>query len=126
MVANFIDDGAGTTYGVIGGGQNNYIQPGTNHSSIFSGNGNNVSGSCSSILGGSGNNDNGNPWTGIFGNAVNGLALAAGLGGFFVNELVIQNIPVITAGTFFTMKPGELYTTAPSGSGFMLSPLFIA
>ena len=123
---NIDDTGATTCYGVIGGGYQNFIGAGTNHASIFSGYNNQVSGSCSSILGGENNNDNGNPYTGIFGTGVNGLPLAAGNGGFFVNEMVIQNIPVITAATFFTLLPGEVYTTGPVGSPFMGRPLFIA
>lgn len=97
--------GAATTFGSIGSGQNNYIVPGTNHASIFGGQNNQVSGNCSAILGGSGNTDGGNPFVGIFGNGVVGLPLIGGNGVFFVNELVIQNIPVITAGTFLQCYP---------------------
>ena len=90
---NFINNtGFATTYGVIGGGQGNCIFPGTNHSSIFSGNGNCVSGSCSSILGGSGNSDGGFNYVGIFGQNVTGVIPNA----FHAENFVGQNMPLYT------------------------------
>jgi len=126
--ANCIDTGGApgaTTYGTIGGGESNTIHAGTNHSSIFGGSNNQVSGNCSAILGGINNNDGGYPYTGIFGVGVTGLPLAAGNGGFFVNELVIQNIPVITALTYSSLQAGELYTDTPPGLGYKMSRVYI-
>lgn len=115
-----------TFYNYLGGGRNNILAAGAIFGSIFSGDNNTVSGAHSPILGGLNNNDNGNACVGIYGTGVNGLALIGGFGGFFVNELVIQNIPVVTAGTYGSMQLGQVYTTVPPGSGFAMSPLFIA
>jgi len=111
---NCIDStGAATTYGVIGG---NCVFPGTNHASIFGGNGNKVSGSCSAILGGSGNSDGGFNNVFIAGSgitAVNGSCL-------YINGLNANLIPYFPSiappnGTVFAMP----FNTAPS---FALSP----
>jgi hypothetical protein len=123
---NHIDaTGAATTYGVIGGGQNNMVAAGTNHSSIFGGDGNNVSGSCSTILGGSGNNDGGFAYAGIFGQAVTGVMNNA----LHIEELVIQNIPVDTtatgSGPYALLPIGALYTTAAPLAGFKMRTIYI-
>jgi hypothetical protein len=95
-----------TTYGVLGGGQNNIVCASTNHSSIFSGFNNKVSGSCSSILGGANNCDNGFNYVGIFGcNVVGALNNA-----FHVNQLIAQNIQ---AGNALTCAPPASLATIP-------------
>ncbi len=98
---NFIDNtGAATSYAVIGGGQNNCVFPGTNHSSIFSGNGNCVADSCSSILGGANNTiPAGFPNAHIVGS---GIVLNAGTVGnpnsLHVNGLWANGIPAYPTG----------------------------
>ncbi len=99
---NCIDDStAATAYGVIGGGFENCICAGTNHSSIFSGNGNCVWGSCSSVLGGSGNCDGGFDYVGIFGQGITGVCSA-----FHANNFVAQNMPTTPGG-----PSGSFYKT---------------
>ena len=105
---NCIDDtGAQSCYGIIGNGLNNKICAGTNHSSIFSGNGNTVAGSCSSILGGSGNSDGGFNYVGIFGQ---GITANAG-NTFFVEGLNACSIPHIIGGV--GALPGQIYWDVP-------------
>ena len=82
------------SFGIIGRGQPNKVFTGTNHSSIFSGQNNTVSGSCSAILGGSGNNDNGFNYVGIFGQNVTGVINNA----FHAENLVAQNMPLYMGG----------------------------
>ncbi len=111
--------------GIIGGGQNNCVFPGTNHSSIFSGQFNKVSGSCSSVLGGSGNNDGGFPYTGMY-----GCNLTASLVGcaFWVNELIVPNMPVDATGTgaYLSLPSGALYTCVlASTPSYLGRPVFI-
>ena len=88
------NSGAATTYGVIGGGQANCICAGTNHSSIFSGNGNMVSGSCSSILGGSGNSDGGNSNVFILGSSITAVLPDT----THINGLWANGIPSLPGG----------------------------
>ena len=91
-----------TTYGVIGGGQCNCICFGTNHSSISSGHSNCVADSCSSILGGAGNIiPAGIPFTGMFANGLTATVSPATMlvpSAFWVDELVVANIPMGGAG----------------------------
>ena len=102
---NQIDDGgAATSHSLIGGGQNNCICAGTNHSSIFGGNRNMVSGSFSSILGGSSNCDNGLDYVGIFGQNVTGVMNNA----FHANNFVAQNM-CSAAGGSGPFATGTLY-----------------
>jgi len=115
--------GANTKFGVIGGGQSNTVCAGTNHSSIFSGKGNTVSGSCSAILGGFNNNDNGLANVGIFGNNINNpLNMAANT--FHVNSLIMQNIPAVNAVTYAPLVSGQLYTII-AAPGFTARPVYI-
>lgn len=123
---NSIDDAAAaTSFGVVGGGQANTICAGTNHSSIFSGNGNIVSGSCSSILGGSGNNDNGFPYTGMYGNGLIAAAVPGAPSSFWVDTLVAPNIPVVNAITFIGLPFGALYTNVAAGAPFLGRPIYV-
>jgi hypothetical protein len=78
----------------------------------------------SSILGGSGNNDGGFPYTGMFGNGLNGAPIAGGLGGVFVNQLVMQNVAVGPAG-YAGIPIGGLYTPVAPGTGYLASPIYI-
>jgi hypothetical protein len=84
----------GTNYAVVGGGQNNLVCAGTNHSSIFSGFNNCVASSCASILGGTGNSIPAG-----FANAHiagSGIALGPGVGNpnsLHVNGLWANGIP---------------------------------
>ncbi len=111
---NWIDStGAATTFGSIGGGQNNYIAPGTNHASIFGGNNNSVADSCSSILGGTGNViPAGFANSHIVGS---GITLGAGVGNagsLHVNGLWANGIQFnplgANPGTVFALAPGAL------------------
>jgi len=100
---NCIADSASllTYYGVIGGGESNCIFPGTNHASIFSGNGNTVAGSCSVVLGGLNNGDGGFPNTAVFGNTLVASVDPATMGvpsAFWTDELIVPNMPIGTAG----------------------------
>src|SRR6185312_2812354 len=106
--------GANTKFGVIGGGQSNKVCAGTNHSSIFSGKGNTVSGSCSSILGGSGNSDGGFGYVGIFGQGITAPLPNT----FYTNCLNACSTPLYIFGGFPT---GTIsYFPAPGGLGFPL------
>ena len=110
---NCIDDtSAPTSYGIIGGGQANCICAGTNHSSIFSGNGNIVSGSCSSILGGSGNSDGGFNYVGIFGQAITGVGNNLfHVDGIYVNAMCGPGPGGLVPGTLYYQTgvlPGPL------------------
>jgi hypothetical protein len=128
---NHIDaTGAATTYGVIGGGQNNMVAAGTNHSSIFGGNGNSVSGSCSAIFGGTGNSDGGFANIGIFGSGLTATVDPATYGvpsALWTDSLVMSNIPVDTTGfgVFLSLPQGALYTNTPLGSGYLSSQVYI-
>ena len=119
-----------SSYGVIGGGQGNTIAAGTNHSSIFSGNGNTVAGSCSSILGGSGNSDGGFPFTGMYGNALIASVAPATLGVpsvMWVDELVVANIVFDPTGALYPSLPaGALYTNVAPGTGYLQSQVYVA
>ena len=94
---NCIDTGAAmstaTPFGVIGGGQNNTICAGATHSAIVGGQNNCALGQCSVILGGSNNNDGGFPHTAVFGNGIS-ATLVPGPSSFWVDELVVPNIPI--------------------------------
>jgi len=106
---NIIDDtGAATNYGIIGGGFCNCVCAGTNHSSIFSGECNMVTGNCSQIFGGLCNCDGGYNYVGIFGCCVTGAMHNA----FHANNIVGQNIPIGTC-------PGGIITQ-PFGPTGML------
>ena len=107
---DFIDDGC-----------NNTVCAGTNHSGIFSGYQNCVSGSCSVVLGGSGNNDGGYNYVGIFGCNVTGVVA----NGFHVNEVVIQDIPVVNAVGFLGLVQGQLYTNVAYPAAFLGRPIYI-
>jgi hypothetical protein len=109
---------------VIGGGTNNTVSGSC--SVIAGGQGNVSTGAFSAILGGNGNNDSGLPNTFIAGSGLIAAALPGGNGGLFANEIVIQNIPVVTAVTYPTLQVGQVYTTVAPGSGFMSSPLYVA
>lgn len=94
--------------------------------SVVGGDNNIASGHGAAILGGSGNNDGGNPYVGIYGCNVAGLPLAAGNGGFFVNELVIQDVAVATTpGMFAGLQAGQVYTNVAAGAPFLGRPLYI-
>ena len=91
---NFINaNGANTTFGVIGGGQANLLAPGTNHSSVFGGHGNNVLGNCSVVLGGQTNVIN-SDYSSIIGG--NGNSIPAGAG--FINRHIIGSAIALGAG----------------------------
>ncbi len=126
--SNVIDSAVGvrTSFHTIGGGEANYIGPAIRHAGIFSGSLNIVTGNCSAILGGDNNNDGGFARTGMYGTGLVGAAIPGGLGAFFVNELVIQNIPVDPTGlvVYPALPLGALYTTAPAGP-WGTRPLFI-
>ena len=107
-----------SSFGVIGGGQGNTIAAGTNHSSIFSGNGNTVAGSCSSILGGSGNSDGGFNYVGIFGQGITGVCDNM----FHVNCLWAGNLPLASGGAPGPLVAGTVWVddvTVP-GSCFLM------
>ena len=118
---NCIDSvGSGSAYGTIGGGKDNCIFPGTSHSSIFSGDTNSVSGSCSSILGGSNNNDGGFAFVGMYGNTLTATKSPASYGvpsAFWVDSLVAPSIPLVTILTYPNLPVGALYITAAGGFG---------
>ena len=77
----------------------------TNHSSIFNGHFNCVAGAYSSILGGNLNYDNGVPFTGMYGSGMTALPVPGVPSAFWVNELVVPNMPGSPAGLPF----GSLY-----------------
>ncbi len=125
--------GNSALYSSIGGGQNNCIDDtaaAVNHSGIFSGFGNTVSGSCSVVLGGLNNGDGGFPNTAVFGNTLVASVDPATMGvpsAFWVDELIVPNIPVdVTGFGIFPFLPaGALYTNVPLGSGYMASQVFV-
>ena len=84
-------------YASVFGDCNNIVGSGATHAVIGNGgSGNKVSGSCSTILGGVNNCDNGHAFTGIFGNSISAAIIPGGNGAFWVNELVVPNIPIGT------------------------------
>jgi len=105
--------------------------PGINHSSIFSGYGNLLTTSCSAILGGANNTDNGYACTGIFGANILPhpllTPLVSGLGGFYVNEMTLQNAYLVPSGGCYLLcvKPGQTYTDIAPGTGYLSSQLYI-
>jgi hypothetical protein len=114
----------GGQHSAIGGGINNTITG--NCSVIVGGENNTVNGAYSAILGGNGNNDSGLPNTFIAGSGIIAAALPGGNGGLFANEIVIQNIPVITTPLAWSnLAFGEIYTTVAPNTGLGASPLFI-
>ena len=69
---------------------------------------------------------------GIFGNSILATPSNAIMGvpsSFWVDELLIMNIPVDTTvggtGQYSFLPIGALYTTVPPGSGFKASPIYI-
>ncbi len=99
---------AAASYGVIGGGQNNKICAGYNHSFIGSGYGNCVMGNCSSILGGQGNVVTHN-WASASGYNVASNQDCA----FHANILVSTNMPPYTGVPSGTLQ----YFVAPAMLG---------
>ncbi len=121
---NCIDDAGSTTgWATIGGGAGNCIFPGTNHSSIFGGSGNFVSGSCSAILGGANNSDGGFPNTAVFGNTLVATQDPATMGfagipsAFWVDDLVAANIPMGAPGPSAPPGPPGMLWYYPDALG---------
>ena len=126
---NHMDTSSGytITYSLISGGQGNKIYAGTGSgtyfSSILGGCNNTNAGSYSAILGGGGNTVSAAySYAAIFGCNVNAVASCA----FHANNLIIQNIPVITSHALWTtLRTGQLYTCFTPGTDFQCSPLYI-
>lgn len=101
------------THNFIGGGHCNLIEAACNV--IGGGCANCTTGAYSAILGGSGNCDNGEPLTGIYGTgivAANIPPIPFGTGAFWVNEIVVRDIPMgILSGSTPAPPPGY-----PTGS----------
>ncbi len=139
------------TLSFIGGGGNNSITPpaatnidgsaivsgrtnqiASNCAFIGGGNNNILTGDYSAILGGANNSDGGNSFTGIFGNNLIATTSPATMGvpsAMWVDELVIQNLPVDTTvggtGIYASLPIGALYTNVAIGGGFLARQVFI-
>jgi len=109
---NFIDSTshAPSTFGIVGGGQQNKICAGTNHSSIFSGYNNCVAGSCSAILSGANNYDGGLNNVFIAGSGITGVCANT----LHVNALWANGLPFNPPGPL-TPAQGTIFVL-PYGS----------
>lgn len=109
---------------VIGGGQENTISAGAQHSFIGGGINNVVNANCGAILGGENNTVN-HAYAGVFGNGVTSVMANA----FHAEELVLGNIPVdpVPGGgaVFASLPNGAFYTTAAPGGPFLSRPVDI-
>ena len=131
-----------SSFNTIGAGQENYISPNVNHSSIFGGfsnsisgncsviaggTGNNLSGDCSAIFGGIGNDDGGFFNVGIFGNGLAANCDPSSYGvpsAFWTDSIVAPSIPLVTPLTYPGLPIGALYITHPR-TGFGSSQVFL-
>ena len=123
------DNKTDAQYASVFGGLN-IVGSRATHAVIGGGSGNKVSGSCSAILGGVNNCDNGHPFTGIFGNGIVAAPFTGsfvGQSAFWANAMVVPNIPFLpTSAGYGSLPLGTLYTTVLPGTGWGMSPVYVA